>query len=253
MPSGWSFRHFVFFHEKAHFLIGLCHRQPNNKAISEVFLYDERPSESDKAVFSHQLSWTFFWRELWLTQWRNSQYRGRTITNLYFADDIYGLAWKEERLASLVDRLERRPNWSRIKNGVSVDIRVNGKKLDKMDSFKCVGTVITDQGSKPKVLSRIAQMTAALSKLKTIWVIWNDKNISLSSKIRLMETHGLPDCLGILVDLRNLVIDREHPEETAGHGDEMLWKLLASHTKTTSLTMQSHTKSGKPLGPIIIP
>ena len=26
-----------------------------------------------------------------------------------------------------------------------------------MDSFKCVGTVITDQGSKPKVLSRIAQ------------------------------------------------------------------------------------------------
>ena len=148
MPSGWSFRHFVFFHEKAHFLIGLCHRQPNNKAISEVFLYDERPSESDKAVFSHQLSWTFFWRELWLTQWRNSQYRGRTITNLYFADDIYGLAWKEERLASLVDRLERRPNWSRIKNGVSVDIRVNGKKLNKMDSFKCVG-----QSSQIKVLS----------------------------------------------------------------------------------------------------
>ena len=252
MPSGWSFRHFVFFHEKAHFLIGLCHRQPNNKAISEVFLYDERPSESDKAVFSHQLSWTFFWRELWLTQWRNSQYRGRTITNLYFADDIYGLAWKEERLASLVDRLERRPNWSRIKNGVSVDIRVNGKKLDKMDSFKCVGTVITDQGSKPKVLSRIAQMTAALSKLKTIWVIWKDKNISLSSKMRLIS-HGLPDCLGTLVRLRNLVIDRGHPEETAGHGDEMLWKLLASHTKTISLTMQSDTKSGKPLGPIIIP
>ena len=65
--------------------------------------------------------------------------------------------------------------------------------------------------------------------------------------------HGLPDCLGTLVRLRNLVIDRGHPEETAGHGDEMLWKLLASHTKTISLTMQSDTKSGKPLGPIIIP
>lgn len=84
MPSGWSIRHFVFFHEKAHFLIGLCHMQPNNKAISEVFLYDERPSESDKAVFSHQLSWTFFWRELWLTQWRNSQYRGQNNHQLIF-------------------------------------------------------------------------------------------------------------------------------------------------------------------------
>ena len=45
---------------------------------------------------------------------------------------------------------------------------------------------MTDQGSKPKVLSRIAQFTAALSKLMTIRMIWKDKNISLSSKIRLM-------------------------------------------------------------------
>ena len=117
---------------------------------------------------------------------------------------------------------------------------------------KSVGTVITDQGSKPKVLFRIAQMTAALSKLKTIWVIWRDKNISLSSKISLREIHGLPDGLGTLVRLRNLDIDSGHPEEIAGHWDEMLWKLLASHTKTTSLTMQSESKSGKPLGSIII-
>ena len=38
-------------------------------------------------------------------------------------------------------------------------------------------------GSKPEVLSRIAQTTAAVTKLK---VIWNDKNITISSKIRLM-------------------------------------------------------------------
>ena len=32
---------------------------------------------------------------------------GRTITNLHFADDIDGLAGKEEELASLVDRLNK--------------------------------------------------------------------------------------------------------------------------------------------------
>lgn len=105
---------------------------------------------------------------------------------------------------------------------------------------------MTDQGSKPKVLSRIAQFTAALSKLMTIRVIWKDENLK-------DQTHGLPDCLGTLVRLRNLDIDSGHPGKIAGHGDEMLRKLLASRTKNTSLTMQSETKSGKPSGPIIIP
>ena len=36
---------------------------------------------------------------------------------------------------------------------------------------------------KPEILSRIAQTTAALTRLKSVW---NDRSISLSSKIRLM-------------------------------------------------------------------
>ena len=39
-----------------------------------------------------------------------------------------------------------------------------------------------DEGSKPEILSRIAQATAALTKLKPVW---NDRSISLSSNIRL--------------------------------------------------------------------
>ena len=70
-------------------------------------------------------------------------------------------------------------------NGISIDIRINGEKLDEVDSFKYLGAVVTDQGSKPEVLSRIAQTTAALARLKTIW---SDKHISLSSKIRLMRS-----------------------------------------------------------------
>ena len=70
-------------------------------------------------------------------------------------------------------------------NGFSTDIRVNGEKIDCVNRFKYMGAIITDEGSKPDILARIAQATAALAKLKTIW---NDRNIALSSKIRLMRS-----------------------------------------------------------------
>ena len=123
---------------------------------------------------------------------------GRTIANLRFADDIDGLAEKEEEQASLVDRLdktsaafgmeisaEKTKLMTNNANGISIDIRINGEKSDEVDSFKYLGAVVTDQGSKPEVLSRIAQTTAALARLKTIW---SNKHISLSSKIRLMRS-----------------------------------------------------------------
>ena len=125
---------------------------------------------------------------------------GRTIANLRFADDIDGLAEKEEEQASLVDRLdktsaafgmeisaEKTKLMTNNANGISIDIRINGEKSDsvQVDSFKYLGAVVTDQGSKPEVLSRIAQTTAALARLKTIW---SDKHIPLSSKIRLMRS-----------------------------------------------------------------
>ena len=43
----------------------------------------------------------------------------------------------------------------------------------------------TDEGSRLKILSTIAQTTAALTRLKPVWI---DKSISLSSKIRLMRS-----------------------------------------------------------------
>ena len=45
--------------------------------------------------------------------------------------------------------------------------------------------VITDEGSMPEILSRIAQTTAALTRLKPVW---NDRSISLGSKIRPMRS-----------------------------------------------------------------
>ena len=71
-------------------------------------------------------------------------------------------------------------------SGVNAEIKVNGQRLETVTSFKYLGSVITDEGSKPEILSRIAQTTAALTRLKLVWI---DECISLSSKIRL--THSL--------------------------------------------------------------
>ena len=71
-------------------------------------------------------------------------------------------------------------------SGINTEIKVNGQKLETVTSFKYLGSVITDEGSKPEILSRIAQTTEALTRLKPVW---NDRCISLSSKVRLMRSH----------------------------------------------------------------
>ena len=68
-------------------------------------------------------------------------------------------------------------------SGVNTEIKVNGHKLKTITSFKYLSSVITDEGSKPEIVSRLAQTTAALTSLKPDW---NDRNIFLSSKIPLM-------------------------------------------------------------------
>ena len=50
-------------------------------------------------------------------------------------------------------------------SGINTEINVNGQKLETVTSFKHLGSVITDEGSKPDILSRIAQTTAALIML----------------------------------------------------------------------------------------
>ena len=62
-------------------------------------------------------------------------------------------------------------------NGIQSE-RDKGKR-----AFKYHGAVVSDDGSKPEVLSRTAQATAAYTKLKPIW---SDNIISLGSKVKLM-------------------------------------------------------------------
>ena len=68
-------------------------------------------------------------------------------------------------------------------SGINTEIKVNRQKLETVTSFKYLGSVITDESSKPEILSRIAQTTAALTRLKPVWIY---RSISVSSKIQLM-------------------------------------------------------------------
>ena len=69
-------------------------------------------------------------------------------------------------------------------NAVEI-IKINGQKLETVTSFKYLGSVVSHEGSKPEILSGIAQTTAALTRLKPTW---NDRSIFLSSEVRLMRS-----------------------------------------------------------------
>ena len=83
-------------------------------------------------------------------------------------------------------------NTSRINTEIKINgqkletvtsFKVNGQKLETVTNFKYLGSVITDEGSKPEILYMIPQTTAPSTMLKPVW---NDRSISLSSKTRLM-------------------------------------------------------------------
>ena len=52
--------------------------------------------------------------------------------------------------------------------GINTEIKVSGQKLETVTSFKYLGSAITDDGSKPEIISRIAQTTSALTRLKPV-------------------------------------------------------------------------------------
>ena len=81
-------------------------------------------------------------------------------------------------MAKLVDRLsksstaygmeistEKTKLMTNNASGINTLIKVNRQKLKIVTGVKCMGSDITDEGSKSEILSRIAQATAALTRL----------------------------------------------------------------------------------------
>ena len=71
-------------------------------------------------------------------------------------------------------------------NGIQKEIKVKGQRLGTITSFKYLEAVVSDEGSKSEILSKISQATAVLITLKPIW---GEIKISLGSKVQLMRSH----------------------------------------------------------------
>ena len=112
---------------------------------------------------------------------------GRNISNLRFADDIDVIVGSEEELRNLLERMHNSASAFGMEisgkktklmtnniNGISNNITIGSETLEEVNRFKYLGSIISDEGSKKEILSRIAQTSAAMVKLKPIW---NDRQI----------------------------------------------------------------------------
>ena len=104
----------------------------------------------------------------------------RTITNLHFADDIDDSAEEEEELAISVERLDKASTTCGVEirtektklmtnntNVINKEIKVNGQKLEAVTSFKYLGSVESDEGSKPEILSKDSTDDSSTDKVET--------------------------------------------------------------------------------------
>ena len=164
---------------------------------------------------------------------------GRNITNLRFADDIDGLAGREEELPDLVERLD--------KTATAFGMQINAEKTKVMtnntNGFKYLGAIVADEGSKPEILARIAQATAALAKLKTIW---NDRNIALSSKIGLMRSLVMSI---FLYACESWTLTGDTERRIQAMEMRCLRKLLGITYRDHISNEEVRNRIGKPLGP----
>ena len=94
---------------------------------------------------------------------------GRRITNFHFAADIVVNEEEEEEAGILIDRLDRSttrykmeigPDKTKVMtnnpNGFQKEMK--GQRLEVVENFKYLGAIISNEGSKPEILSRIAQL-----------------------------------------------------------------------------------------------
>ena len=122
----------------------------------------------------------------------------RVIINLRFADDIDGLAGSKHEFVNLMNKIdstsrtygmEINTNKTKImthcEGYFNNSISLHGEIIESVDTFKFLGTILDDNDTKEEILSRIAHTTASLTKLNPIW---NDRNVTLNSKMCLLNS-----------------------------------------------------------------
>ena len=175
-----------------------------------------------------------------------------------FANDIDGLARDEEELAKLIRRLDKastvygmgisaeKTKLMTNDSGINKEIKINGQKLETVTSCKYLGSVVSDEGRKPEIFFRIAQTTAALTRLKPVL---NVRNIFLNPKIRLMRcpvtSIFLCACESWTLIAEQQKQKKKERKEYEPRKGGATARYYTSHTKTTLPTRKSVPRSRK--------
>ena len=115
-------------------------------------------------------------------------------------------------------------------SGINTEIKVNGQKLETVTSFKYLGSVITDEGSEPEIIFRIAQTTAACTSLE-----WQEYLSQLQD-----TTDALPYYIHLPVCLWIMDPHSRAPQKNTSHGKQVLAQ------DTTHLTQRPCYQGGSP-------
>ena len=70
-------------------------------------------------------------------------------------------------------------------DGFQKSMTLNNVTVEVVNKFKYLGSIISDKGSKPEIIARIAQATEAICKLQRIW---KSSSIALTHKLKLINT-----------------------------------------------------------------
>ena len=88
------------------------------------------------------------------------------------------MAWKSAQR-------KQRDHVKKKANGLTKTIKVKGYNLKTVTNFKYLGAIVTDEGTKREVVTRTAQVTPALTKLKTVW---KDRKITSKHRIQILRS-----------------------------------------------------------------
>uniref|UniRef100_A0A3Q2XCC0 Reverse transcriptase domain-containing protein n=1 Tax=Hippocampus comes TaxID=109280 RepID=A0A3Q2XCC0_HIPCM len=134
-----------------------------NKATSAVLLNGNGGNWFHTAVGVRQgciLSPTLF--NIFLERIMNDEETSQTsdflVEHLDKASSAFGMEISAEKTKLMTNNPQ----------GITTEIKINGSKFDTVKTFKYLGSIISDEGSRPEILTRIAQTATVVSKLQPI-------------------------------------------------------------------------------------
>ena len=126
------------------------------------------------------------------------------LTDLRFGDDIALIADSENDLQTLIERVHDVSKKYRMEISIpktkamifshedqlQVNIKLDDTSLDQVNRFKYLGVTLTPSNdSTSEIKSRLLLASTALGKLQKVW---SDKDITLSTKLRLLNVLVYP-------------------------------------------------------------